>query len=52
MNDAEWRRVKERILLPQKERPGAYLDELRRKAEAEREKAERQTDKQMDLFNH
>jgi hypothetical protein len=51
VNDAEWRRVKERLLLPQKQRPGAYLDELRRRAEAEREKAERKVDKQMDLFN-
>jgi hypothetical protein len=52
VNDAEWRRVKERLLLPQKERPGAYLDELRRRAQEEREKAERKVDKQMDLFNH
>jgi hypothetical protein len=50
VNDAEWRRAKERLLLPQKERPGAYLDELRRRAQEEREAEERKHDKQLDLF--
>ena len=50
MNDAEWRRLKERLLLSQKERPGAYLDELRRRAQEERAAEERKQDKQLDLF--
>lgn len=50
MNDAEWRRLKERLLLPKKEQPGAYLDELRRRAQEAREAEERKQNKQLDIF--